>query len=143
LAQASISQLAVHEKMYSKTLVRLMVMLASVCIGQVGQAADRGMTDWEIWQACWAGEPSDSRRSIYYPPPISVTIRNRSIESWEICVYDNLCPYTLFKGRLDPKHSITLTACVDKKSRGSISLMNSEGDIWLYDEIRNRVITLQ
>ena len=143
MAQASLSQLAVDEEMDRKTLVRLMVMLVSVCMSQVVQAADSGMTDWEIWQACWAGEPSDSSRSIYYPPPISVTIRNRRNESWEICVYDNLCPSTLFTGRLDPKHSITLTACVDKKRRGSISLMNPEGDIWFYDEIRNRVITLE
>jgi hypothetical protein len=105
--------------------------------------AQRYMSDEAIWSACWSGYYGDYSRTIHYPSPIRVTIHNTSKQTWRLCVFDNLCPYTLFKGALRPKHSITVSACGDRMHRGSISMMNSEGTIWFYDDTRNRTIKLE
>jgi hypothetical protein len=107
------------------------------------QSAERYMSDEAIWNACWSDYYDDYSRKIHYPSPIQVTIHNISKQTWHLCVFDNLCPYTLFKGDLRPKHSITVTACGDSMRRGSISMMNSEGYIWFYDDTRDRTITLK
>ena len=101
------------------------------------------MSDEAIWDACWSGYYDDYYRILYYPSPIQITIHNISKQTWELCVFDNLCPYTLFKGELRPNHSINVTACGDSMHRGSISMMNSEGTIWFYEDTRGRTITLK
>jgi hypothetical protein len=120
-----------------------LVFLIAVLWSPMSQPAERYMSDEAIWDACWSGYYDEYRRLIYYPSPIQVTIHNISRESWELCVFDNLCPYTLFKGDLRPNHSITVTACGDSMHRGSISMMKSDGHIWFYEDTRGRTITLE
>ena len=118
-----------------------LTLSVAVCCSNL-MSAERYMSDEAIWNACWSDYYDDYNRMIYYPSPIRVTIHNISKQIWHLCVFDNLCPYTLFKGDLRPKHSITVTACGDSMHRGSISMMNDEGYIWFYDDTRDRTITL-
>jgi hypothetical protein len=126
-----------------KKFLLLTAFLLVVVVSPPSLVAERYMSDEAIWQACWSGDYAGFFRTINYPVPIRVTIHNISQQSWELCVFDNLCPYTLFRGELRPKHSITLTACGDNWHRGSISMMNAEGYIWFYDDTRDRTITLK
>ena len=91
--------------------------------------ADNGLFNQQIWDACWAGDSTTSRRKPRYPHPITVTVRNRGSLVALICVFDNRCPYTLFKGRLKPGRRNYLSACADDWERGSVTLMNSAGRI--------------
>jgi len=127
--------------MKSQILLSL-VLVTGICSSNLW-SAERYMSDEAIWHACWSGYYDDYYRKIHYPSPIQVTIHNISKQTWHLCLFDNLCPYTLFKGDLRPKHSITVTACGDYMHRGSISMMNSEGNIWFYDDTGNRKITLK
>ena len=80
--------------------------------------ADARLNKKAIWAACWAGETT--YRKLKYPYPIKVSIQNRGTRDITVCVYDNRCPYTMFKGRLRPKHTKYLSACADKRKRGSL-----------------------
>ncbi len=108
----------------------------------VPSEADSGITDDAIWIACWQGGQPTTLRNIHYPDPIYVEIRNRSQDDWQICVFDNLCPYTLYQGLLRHNHSISLSACADEWGRGSVTLMNARGDMWFFEDTRDRVITI-
>lgn len=120
----------------------LLCVLVSV-LGVIPAYADTPMTHEEIWNACWSRDHADTNRSIRYPEPINLVIHNRSRKDWYICVYDNLCPYTLFNGRLSFNYSITLGACADQWGYGSVTLMNAEGSMWFYEHTRDRLITIK
>ncbi len=127
-----------------KSSLQLLLSLVCLVLGVLPvSAAGTGMTDVQIWQACWSGDHAAQRRSIHYPDPIRLVIHNISRDDWRICVYDNLCPYTLFKGVLRYNHSITLSACANQRGRGSISVMNAAGSIWYFDDTGDRIITIE
>jgi len=123
-------------------ILPILALAAGLCSPNLW-SAEHYMSDEATWNACWSGFYGDYSRMIYYPSPIRVTVHNISKRNWRLCVFDNLCPYTLFNGDLRPKHSITVTACGDSMRRGSISMMNSEGYIWFWDDTRDRTITLK
>jgi hypothetical protein len=106
--------------------------------------ADTAFWDQQIWDACWAGDPTATSRIISYPPPVSIGLRNDGGTDIYVCVYDNRCPYTIFKGRLMPRYTATaLGACTDKWGHASITAMDNTGGMWLYENTGARTISFR
>lgn len=123
---------------------RLPLLIAGLLLtGLVQVSADWDMTEEEIWNRCWSYDQGLSLRHISYPNPIHLTIHNISLQDWKICVFDNLCPYALYKGLLRHNHSISLSACANQWGRGSVSIMNADGEMWHFQDTGDRIITIK
>ena len=64
-------------------LISSMLLLA----GSFDTQADWNLADSYSWNACWSGDPDRISRVIRYPQPISLQIRNRSHQTWTLCVF--------------------------------------------------------
>ena len=121
----------------------LLLLSWSLLLGMVPVSAAPAMSDAEIWDACWSGDHTARLRAINYPDPIHLVIHNISRDDWQICVFDNLEPYTLFKGLLRQNHSISFSACANGRGRGSVTVMNAAGSMWHFQGTGDRVITIK
>ncbi|MDJ0805200.1 MAG: hypothetical protein QNJ78_00035 [Gammaproteobacteria bacterium] len=126
------------KRFYQSLTVLLLLQLVFAPV-----VADVIMTAEEIWDACWSEGQHRMRHSTGFGNSISLVVHNISRSDWDICVYDNLCANTLYRGLLRHNHSVTLGGCVDTLGRGSISLMNAKGEIWFFENTGDRVITLE
>lgn len=111
-------------------------------VGPSMPRGDEGLSVDDIWVACWEGQ--EFIRKLSYPQPISLEIYNSSSDDIEICVYDNRCPRTIFKGRLKPRRHIYRSACTDEEwGYGSVTVMDASGDIRFFEKTRGRKITFR
>lgn len=113
----------------------------AVVLFSAASHADTSLDKNQIWAACWGGKTY--HRKLNYPYPIKVSIQNQGSRDISICVYDNRCPFTMFKGRLKPKHTIYRSACADKRKRGSFTVMTNTGRMWFYKDTKDKRITLK
>ena len=97
----------------------------------------------QCWSDPWPKPWLHTHGRSFAPQPVRIDLRNPSDKDLEICVYDSVCRQIIYSGGLSRRSFVRVDLCSDQKRRGSMLVMDRQGNVLRYQDLRNREIKLR
>lgn len=128
-----------------KVLIYSVVLVPAFCLAPA-VVADPAKSSESLSTQCWSDPWPKPWLHAYgknfSPQPVRINLENPSDKDLEICVYDRVCNQVVYSGILNRRSLAILNLCSNEKRRGSMLVMDRQGNTLRYQDLRRKSIKL-